>query len=124
MSFSGGDGADAAQIVATGDHDQVARVELDVVLDLVGIQVEADGVVDLDVRVRVADGATVVRDDHWHALGRHHNLAHLAQLVLGLLLGDAVNGEATLHVIDQTEELVGLLERDHIYTYTHTQTQM
>jgi len=33
---------------------------------------------------------------------------------LGLLGGDAVDGEAALHVVDQTEELTGLLEGDDI----------
>ena len=42
---SGECAAGADQIVATGDHDQVDRVELDVVLDLVGVPVKADCVV-------------------------------------------------------------------------------
>jgi len=107
--------ADTAQIVATGDHDQVARVEFDVVLDLVRLQIEPDGVVDLDVRVRVADGAAVVRDQHGHALGSDQQLLDLAQLVLGLLGRDAVHGEAALDVVDESELLARLLDRDHVH---------
>jgi len=115
MSFTRGDDTDATQVVTTSHHDQVARVELDVLLDLVGGEVEADGVVDLDVWVWVTNGATIVSDDHWHALGANEHLLDLAQLVLGLLLGDTVNAKSTLNVIDKSEELVSLLNGDDIH---------
>jgi hypothetical protein len=141
MSFARRDRADATQIVTTSDHDQVARVELDVVLDLVVLQVQAECVVDLDVRVRVAEGATVVGDQKGHALGADEQLLDFAELVLetqtfkrntirnnrkisiintksktnlSLLLGDTVNGESSLNVIDKSEELVGLLDGQDI----------
>ena len=82
MSFSGCYDTDTTQIVATGDHDQVARVELNVVLDLQCLQVDADGVVDFDVRVRVADRAAVVCDQHGHTLGRYEHFFDFAQFVL------------------------------------------
>lgn len=82
VTFARGYGTDATQIVTTSDHDQVARVELDVVLDLVVLQVEADGVVDLDVRVRVTDRTAVVGHNHWHSLRADQQLLDLAQLVL------------------------------------------
>ena len=71
MSFSGCDGTDTTQIVATGDHDQVARVKFNVVLDLHGVQIDADRVVDFDVWVGIANGATVVCDQHRYAFGRN-----------------------------------------------------
>ena len=61
MSFARRYRADTAQIVTARDHDQISRVELDVVLDLVVLQVEAQSVVDLDVRVGVAESAATVR---------------------------------------------------------------
>jgi len=115
VSFSRCDDTDATQVVATGDHDQVARVKLDVVLDLAVLQVQSDRVVHFDVRVRVADGTTVVRDDHWDTLGRHQHFLHFAQLVLGLLLADTVHSETTLDVIDETEEFVRLLDGNDIH---------
>ena len=36
------------------------QIQLDEVHDLVGLQIDLDGVVGLDERVRVADGVTVV----------------------------------------------------------------
>lgn len=37
---------------------------------------------------------------------------------LGLLIGDAVDSETALHVIDQTEILTSLLNADHICNRT------
>lgn len=82
MSFSGCDHADATQVVTTGDHDQIARVELYVVLDLSGLEVESNRVVDFDVRIRVTDRTAVVGDDHGHTFGRHKHFSYFTQLVL------------------------------------------
>ena len=43
------------------------------------------------------------------------DLADAAELVLGLLVGDPVDGEAALHVVDQPEVLVRLLQLDHVH---------
>jgi len=39
----------------------------------------------------------------------------LAQLVLGLLAGDAVHSEATLGIVDETEVLASLLNADDVH---------
>jgi hypothetical protein len=43
------------------------------------------------------------------------NSLDFAQLVLGLLAGDAVDGKATLGIVDQTEVLAGLLNANDIH---------
>ena len=43
------------------------------------------------------------------------NPPDLAQLVLGLLSGDAVDGEAALGVVDETEVLASLLDTDDVH---------
>ena len=56
-----------------------------------------------------------MRDQEWDsALAQLHPL-DLAQLVLGLLGGDAVDGEAALGIVDEAEVLVGLLNRDDVH---------
>ena len=42
------DGSDAAGVAASGDHAEVSGLELDVVHDLVRVDVQPDGVVDLE----------------------------------------------------------------------------
>jgi hypothetical protein len=48
------------------------------------------------------------------ALAQLHTL-NLAQLVFGLLGGDAVDGEAALGVVDETEMLARLLDGDDVH---------
>lgn len=48
------------------------------------------------------------------ALAELHTL-DLAELVLCLLIGDTVDGEAALGVVDETEVLAGLLDRDNVH---------
>jgi hypothetical protein len=109
------DGTDTALVTTTGEHDEVALLELDVVDDLVLDEVELDNVVNLDDGVGVTDGATVVGDDEGDTLSTELDLADLEELVGSLLLGDAVDGEATLDIVEETEVLAGLLDGDNVY---------
>ena len=95
--------------MTTSNHDQITRVEFDVVLDLASLDVDFGGVVDLNMWIWIADCAAIVSDNHWNTLWTHQDFLDLAQLVLGLVFFDTVDCETTLHVIDKAEELVGLL---------------
>ena len=108
------DDTGTTHVASTGDDDDVAGVELHVVGDLAGLELVLDGVVDLDEGVGVADGAAVVGDDEWNALGTNTGLLHLEKLVGSLLSGDAVDGETTLDVVEETEVLARLLDRNDI----------
>lgn len=74
-----------------------------------------DGVVNLDKGVRVTDGATVVGDDVRNTAGSELDLADLAELVGSLLRRDAVDGEAALDVVKDTEVLARLLNGDSVH---------
>ena len=109
------DGSHTASVSAAGDHAEVAGLELDEVHDLVGVDVEADRVVDLDHWVRIADGAAVRGVEVRHVLGSRLDGLDAAQLVLGLLVGDPVHGEAALDIVDEAEVLIGLLDLNDIH---------
>lgn len=109
------DKTDTTNVTTASGHGNVASLELDKVDNLVVDKVEADGVVGLDQGVGVADGATVVGDDIGDTLLADQDLLDTAELVLGLLIGDAVDGEATLDVVDQTEVLASLLDADDVH---------
>lgn len=57
-------------------------VKLDEICDLAGVQVDANGIVDLNEGVRVADGAGIVGHQVGDSLGANNNLLDFAQLVL------------------------------------------
>jgi hypothetical protein len=57
VTLTVGDDTNTAHVTTTSDHGNGASVELDEVGDLTGLEVNLDGVVDLDQRVGVADAA-------------------------------------------------------------------
>lgn len=111
---------------------QAANLELDVSGKGSGLDINLDGVMDVDFRAGVADGASIVGDHVGNGgslAGREGvaanggllgggQLSDFAQLVLGLLLGDAVEGETSLHVIQQAVMLVGLFQGDDVCSKT------
>ena len=114
------DDTSTTHVTTTSDHDDVASIEFDKVEDLVLLKVEPDSVVGLDVRVGVPDGATIMGDDMGNTVGADGNLADLEQLVLGLLGGDAMDGEAALDIVEDAEVLARLLNADNVYTFRQT----
>lgn len=108
------DDTSTAHVTTTSDHNDVSGIELHEIRDLALLKVEFDGVVDLDEGIRVTDRAAVVGDDVWDALCANCGLADLQKLVGSLLGGDAVNSEAALDVIQETEVLARLLDGDDI----------
>ena len=77
--------------------------ELDKVNDLVVDKVELDSVVNLDQWVWVTDSTTIVGDNEWNTTSTDSLLLNLKELELSLLIGDTVDSEATLNVVENTE---------------------
>lgn len=115
VSFLVNDGTDTTQVTTTGDVDQLTNVELDVVSDLTGSQVDLDGVIDLDVWVWVSDSSTIVSDNVWNTLLTQLDLLDLTQLVGSFFVSDTVDSESTLDVVDQSEVFVGSFQGDNIH---------
>ena len=109
-----GDDTGTALVTTTSDHDGGTSVKGNKVEDLLRLNVESDSVVDLDGRVGVSDGAAVVGDNVGNATGTELHLLDLEELVGGLLGGDAVNDEAALNVVEDTEVLARLLDRNNV----------
>ncbi len=115
VSFLVNDSTDTTQVTTTGDVDQLTNVELDVVSDLTGSQVDLDGVIDLDVWVWVSDSSTIVSDNVWNTLLTQLDLLDLTQLVGSFFVSDTVDSESTLDVVDQSEVFVGSFQGDNIH---------
>ena len=57
----------------------------------------------------------IVRNQEWDSALAQLDTLDLAKLVFGLLGLDAVHGEATLGIVDETEVLASLLDGDHVH---------
>jgi len=115
VSFSGLDGTDSTDVLTADDLAQVTSVEFDPVGDFVGGQVEFDGVTDFAVWVWVSDGSSVVCDQEWNVVFLNEHFLYSAKLVGSFFGGDSVNDESAFGVVDQSEVLVGFLDRDNIH---------
>ncbi len=85
MTFSVDDGSDSPQVTTTSDHAQVARIKLDEVHDLVGGNVQLNGIVNFDQRIGVTDCAAIVCSNERDSLGANLNTTNFAELVLKIL---------------------------------------
>lgn len=57
----------------------------------------------------------IVRNQEWDPALAELNTLNLAELVLGLLCLDTVDGETALGVVDETEVLAGFLDGDDVH---------
>jgi len=72
------DNASTAHVTATGDHNNIASIKLNEAGDFVLRKVELDGVINLNQRVGVTDGATIVCHDVRDTLSTKGDLLDLA----------------------------------------------
>ena len=114
VSLTLGDHTNTTHVASTSDVAQVSSVELDKVRNLVGFNVDFDGVVDLDKGVGVAEGTTIVGNGIRNTLGSELDGLDLAKFVFGLFIGDTVNGETSLGVVDETEVFTSLFDGDDV----------
>jgi len=115
-----GDNTDTALILTLSDHTLHTDLELEHVDALASGDVHLDNVVVLGIGVWVPDGATIVGGDAWDTLGSDAHGLHAGQLVAWLVskvlgLANAVEHEAALCVVQQTEVLIGLLDGHDIH---------
>lgn len=108
------DDTDTTQVATRGDHGEVTNSELNVVSDLASLEADLEGIVNLDIGVRVADGAAIVSANEGNTSGTNLGGFDLAELVAGLLRLDAVKSKSALDVVQKAELLVGLVDGDNI----------
>jgi len=109
------DGTNTSLILSLSDHAHVSSSEGVMSGDLTGLDGHTDGVVNLHVRIRVTDGASVVGNKVRDFLLGNSNGSNSAQLVLSLLLVDAVQGETSLNVKQQSEQISTLLDGNNVH---------
>ena len=115
VTLNGEDLADESSVGAASDHGDGADAGLEGGLDGTGGDVDDDGVVAVDLGVGEADAATVVGGEHGGAVAGGPEVHDLAELDLGLLLGQADHLEAALNVVQHADAVVGLGDLEDIH---------
>jgi len=115
MAFTVSDNTNTAHVATPSDSGDVADFKLDKLGNLPGFEVELDGVVNPDQGVRITQSATIVGHHKRDALGTELDLLDLEKLVLGLLGGNAMDGEAALDVVHQAEVLGSFLNSNDVH---------
>jgi hypothetical protein len=106
---------DATNIVSSSNEDTGSILELEASIDISGLEVKLDGVVNVDLGVGVSDGSTVMGDDVWDRVFADAFLVDLAEFELGFLLGDLDGGEASLDIVEDSEVFSGLGDGDDVH---------
>jgi hypothetical protein len=109
MSFTVCDDTDPSNIVTGGNHGDVSNIKLDETGDLVGFEIESDGIVDFDGRVWVTNGSSIVGDQVGDTGFSQLHALNLAKLVFSLFGSDAMNCEAALDIVDEAEGFTGFV---------------
>ena len=115
VGVSGEDDTDTTNVATTSGHAEVADREANEGRELTSGQIDLDDVSDTDIRVRVADGATVVGSNEGNASREQTDLLDTAELESSLLGKDSVQDEASLGVVQHTEVLVGAINVDDVH---------
>jgi hypothetical protein len=115
MLLDGGDNTNSSDIV-TGSEEAGSSVdELDNSIDLVGGDVELDGISNLNIWMWESDGSSVDGDNVRNLVLTNGFLHDLAKLESGLLGVNSVWLESSLGVHENSEMLVGLVNGDDIH---------
>jgi len=109
------DNTNTTSVASLGDHGNIARLELHVINDLASGDVNLDGIIYLDGRIRVSDGASVMGDNDRDLLQGKLSALDLAKLESLLLIRDSVKSILTLGIKDKSELIIGLRDFDNIH---------
>merc|ERR1719408_474815 len=94
------DAANSSDVLTTTNHDDVPKLELDMVNDFACGQVKADSVVDLHIWIWVAQRSAIVSYGIWCTFWTPGDALDPTQLVGGLLLMNLVQCKLALRVIE------------------------
>merc|ERR1719411_758392 len=118
MSFPVHDSTNSSCIATSCNHTEVSGIEFDEIHDLVGVNVQANGIINLNHWIRITNSSSIARVQVGYVFGSCFYCSDTAQLVFSLLVSDSMNGKPALHVINKTEIFTILLDLNNIHEPT------
>merc|ERR1719409_897589 len=105
MLFDGRDVSNSTDVVSSNENSGGSNLELDDTVDGFALEIELNGVVDLDIWVRESNGSTIMGYDMRNLRFANFLLGDLAEFELSLLGVNSVRLESSLDVIEDSEVL-------------------
>ncbi len=107
--------SNTSNVMTLGEHDHGSELGLDDIRHLTSSNIDLDGIIGLDIWVGVTNGTSIMRNGNWDLTRRNLGLQNLAELVLLLLVRDAVKYETSLDIKEETEVIAALLELNDVH---------
>jgi len=105
----------STSVVSLGEDYHGAEFEFDDIGHFASGDIDLDRVVGLDIGVRIAQGAAIVRDSDRDLFLADKCLGDTAELVCSFLSVDTVQDESPLRIHEKTKSISRLFELDHIH---------
>jgi len=103
-------------VTSLGKHNHASVLELENIGHFSGGDVNLDGVVNLNIRVGVTDGASVVCDSNRNFIGGDEDLVDTTKFVCGFLgILQAVQDETSLGIVQETESVIAFVHFDDVH---------
>mmetsp|Transcript_15385 Transcript_15385/g.22075 ORF Transcript_15385/g.22075 Transcript_15385/m.22075 type:complete len:215 (+) Transcript_15385:474-1118(+) len=102
-------------VTSSGKHNHASKLELEGIRHLSSCDINLDDIVDLNIRVGVTDGTSIVCDNNRYLVRRNEDLVYTAKLVSSLLFVNTVKNETSLGIKKKTESVSALLKLNNIH---------
>ena len=115
VSLERDDVTNTTRVAPLGDHSNLAGREFDKIHNLARSNVDLHDIIDLDKRIGVTDGASIVSHHIGDLLQGGSYASNTTQLVGGLSSVNLVKDKFAFRIEDQTEGVVGLGDFHHVH---------
>jgi len=115
MSFTMSNNSHTTNVVSSSNHGNIANIKFNVTSDFGGFQIESNGIANFDSWVGISDCPCIVGYKERDTALTKLNAFDLTELVFCLFGRDAVDCEASLDIVDETEIFVGFFNCDDIW---------
>jgi len=109
------DDTSSAHVAPTGNQNNVSGVEFDEVSDFALFKIKFDSVIDFNSRIGITNCASVMGDNVRNSAAANSYSADFQELVGSFFRCDAVDGETTLDIVEESEVLARFFDRDDIH---------
>ena len=105
---------DTTNVVSLGNETKITNFELDMTNNLVSLEINLDGIVNLNSGIRETNSTSIVSYNEGDLLVGNLTLDNLAKLELSFVFINAVENETSLNIIKKTETISRVFKGNNI----------